>query len=282
MNLKNSREVQSNLVPLYLKNKRLGKVHSKFKNGLNIQFEDELIYISHIQSPLSAHGINIFRDKLQKIMENVNIGDIVIFKENKLVFYSTYNNIVISLEEIDKVDLRIPGIQINRREIKNTVLYGVLRDYDFKNNIGLELDDKSYRYINLLIESDKRNSKLNNEIIKFFAGRGKGLTPSGDDILTGFTIALLAFNEENCFSNWIKDIRFIVDEKLTTEISIAYLKALTKGYLSYNFIELIYSINFKEKKIIYEGIDKIKKIGHTSGNDTLFGFYLGLEFLIRN
>ncbi len=279
MNLKNSREVQSNLVPLYLKNKRLGKVHSKFKNGINIQFEDILIYISHTESALSAYGINIEKNKLQDIIENLDIKDIVIFKEGKFTFYSTYKNITLNLEEIELVDLRIPGIQVNQAEIENTILYGILKDYDFKNNIGLNLDNISNYYVNLLVNSDKKNTKLNEEIIHFFSGRGKGLTPSGDDILIGFTTAILAFNEDQIYETWIKDIYLLISEKITTEISVSYIRALTKGYLSYSFIELIYSMNFKEEKYVYEVINKIKNFGHTSGIDTLFGFFLGLKFL---
>ncbi len=282
MNLKNSREVQSNLVPLYLKNKRLGKVHSKFKSGLNIQFEDILIYISHTESALSAYGINIDKDKLQEIMEMVDIKDVVIFKECKLIFYSTYKNITLNLENIELIDLRIPVIQINKREIRNTILYSILKEYDFKNNIGLKIDDKINYYIDLLVKSDKENSKLNEEIIKFFSGRGKGLTPSGDDILIGFTTSILSFNEENIFGNWIKDISLLINKKVTTEISVSYIRALIEGYLSYNFIELIYSMNFKESNYVYGIIEKIKKFGHTSGNDTLFGFFLGLKFLSNN
>lgn len=282
MNFKNSREVQSNLVPLYLKNKRLGKVHSKFQNGLNIQFDDKLIYISHTESPLSAYGINIDKNKLQEIIKMVDIKDIVVFKEGKFIFYSTYKNITLNLENIELIDLRIPKIQISKKEIKNTNLYNILKEYDFEKNIGLNLDDRNNYYIDLLVESDKKNLNLNQEIIKFFSGRGKGLTPSGDDILIGFTTALLSFTEENIYHEWIKDIILLINKKVTTEISVAYIRSLIEGYLNYNFIELIYSINFKENKYVYEVIEKIKNFGHTSGSDTLFGFFLGLKFLSNN
>lgn len=282
MNFKNSREVQSNLVPLYLKNKRLGKVHSKFQNGLNIQFDDKLIYISHTESPLSAYGINIDKNKLQEIIKMVDIKDIVVFKEGKFIFYSAYKNITLNLENIELIDLRIPKIQISKKEIKNTNLYNILKEYDFEKNIGLNLDDRNNYYIDLLVESDKKNLNLNQEIIKFFSGRGKGLTPSGDDILIGFTTALLSFTEENIYHEWIKDIILLINKKVTTEISVAYIRSLIEGYLNYNFIELIYSINFKENKYVYEVIEKIKNFGHTSGSDTLFGFFLGLKFLSNN
>ncbi|WP_315118199.1 DUF2877 domain-containing protein [uncultured Clostridium sp.] len=282
MYLNKSREVESNLLPLYLKNKRLGKVHSKFKSGINIQFEDVLVYISYVGAPLSAFGINVEKEKLLKIINSVSIDDTVVFKDNKLIFYSIYENTIVSLKNITKLNLKLPRIKCDKKQITTNALYNFLEEYEFENLIGIDLDDKTYEYVDLLLNSDKTNPDINKKIIKFFIGRGKGLTPSGDDILIGFTMALMTFDNNGDLNNWIKDINIMMNENLTTIISVSYLKALTKGYLSEHFIELIKSMDCKENKIIYETVKKVQTFGHTSGNDTLFGFFLGLKFLVKN
>ncbi len=276
-----SREVQSNLVPLLLENKRVGRVHSKFKNGINIQFEKTLVFISYVGSQLTAFGLNIEKNKVKKIINNVRIDDIVIFKENKLTFYNIYEIITINLKEVLSVNLKIPKINCEKKNIKSVILYNFLEICELEKFIGMDLDNKAYKYIHLLKNSDKNNSDLNKEIISYFIGRGKGLTPSGDDILIGFTLTLLAFDENDYKDNWIKDIENLIDSNLTTDISVAYFKSLCNGYSSQQFIELINAIDFKDEENIYKIIKNISNFGHTSGRDTLYGFYLGLNFLIN-
>ncbi|MDF2571723.1 MAG: hypothetical protein K0R55_3327, partial [Sporomusa sp.] len=50
-------------MPLYLKNAGVGKVHSKFNNGLNIKMDDDLIYIGRLGTPVTAFGLNIDEEK---------------------------------------------------------------------------------------------------------------------------------------------------------------------------------------------------------------------------
>ena len=278
----NSKEVESNLLPLCLKNKKLGKIHSKFKNGFNIQFENELVYISYVGSPLSAFGINIRKDKFIKILEEIRIDDNVTYKNNNLIIYTLNEIIYLNLEQLEDIDLKIPKIKSDIKNIEETYLYKILDKYIFEDYIGIDLGIKTKTNIELFTTKDKNNNFYNSKIINFFVGRGKGLTPSGDDILTGFTMGLMTFNNNGIFDKWIKDINLIVTKDKTTLVSVAYLKALTKGYVSETFLELILSIDKNSEKLICEILDRVKSYGHTSGYDTLFGFYLSLKYLINN
>ena len=65
----------------------------------------------------------------------------------------------------------------------------------------------------------------------------------------------------------------------TTIISVAYLHALLQGYASEFLIQLIKLLDHVEPGGIEKTITKTQSFGHTSGNDTLFGFFLGLKFL---
>lgn len=281
MQTNKNRGVKSNLLPLYLKNKRIGKIHSKFNKGLNVQFEDSLIYISSVGMPLSAFGLNIDEDKLRQILYSTKINDVVVNKGGELVFYSTNEIINVDYKAIEEVNLKLPQIKCNPGDVSNTKLYNYLVNIDFQKYIGIELNEITCKYIKLLLDSHKSDSDINYEIIKFFSGRGKGLTPSGDDILTGFTLALMSFDNFNKFDTWIRSLKFGINKNRTTMISVAYIKALLEGYLSQNFIELVKLIDEEDRDVIERTIKKVQSFGHTSGNDTLFGFFLGLKFLIK-
>jgi len=274
--LKHNREVKSNLLPLYLKKHRFGKVHSKFNNGLNVQFDDALIYVGGSGNPLSAFGLNIAEKKLKDILNSVSIDDMVVNKADKLIFYSTNGIINIYYKEIEEVDLTLPKIKCSINEIPNTGLYNYLENIEFEKCIGINLDEKTRKHVDLLLNSDKADWNVNVMIIRFFAGRGKGLTPSGDDILIGFTLALMMFGK---FNIWRRALEAGITRDRTTIISVVYLSALLKGYASEYFIRLVKLIDDVEVDTIERTIKDVQSFGHTSGSDTLFGFLLGLRFL---
>jgi hypothetical protein len=274
----NEGEGRSSFLTLSLKNHCVGKIHSKFKRGLNIQFNDVLVHVGLAGSSLSAIGLNIEELKLRRILEASSIGDIVINKDNKLIFYSTFEIISLNYKDIEEVDLRLSKLEIDPKNIPDTVLYKRLESTDFHKFIGMELDELTLKYTALLLNSNKHDLCTNSQIAAFFTGRGKGLTPSGDDILMGFTLALMTSGK---FPNWEKALRQVMTARRTTDISAAYARALLEGYTSEYFILLVKLLKEDDQEAIEDTIKKIQAFGHTSGNDTLFGFYLGLTFLIN-
>jgi len=276
--MKNHREAMSNLVPLYLKEFSVGKVHSKFNNGINIQIEEHLIFIGRCATPLAAFGLNIDEEKLQQLLSVVKTGDLVVNKRSKLIFYSGLGVSTVCYQDFAEIDVRLPQIACSVKAIPDSLLYQSLAAIEFEKVIGLELDEKTTKYVELLVHSDKENWNINSMIINFFAGRGKGLTPSGDDILIGFTLALMLFGQ---FNAWKKALAMEVTDDKSTLISVAYLGALLAGYASEPLIRLVKLIDHTEINAIAKTITEVRSFGHTSGDDTLFGFFLGLEFLIN-
>lgn len=272
-----NREVRSNLLPLYLKNHSVGKVHSKFNNGLNIQFGDFLIYISSTDSSLSAFGLNIGKGKLREILDSAETDDIVVNKNEMLILYCTNQIITINYKNAEQVNLTLPQIKCSVSEIPHTKLYNYLKEIDFKESIGIDLDEITLKYLDLMMDTGKEDLDIDSGIIRFFSGRGKGLTPSGDDIIIGFTLALRMFGD---FHKWIEALKLELLENRTTFISRMYLKALLEGYVSEDLVQLAGLVDSEDIDFIERTIRKVQAFGHTSGNDTLFGFYLGLKFLI--
>ena len=275
----NSKEVISTLVPLYLKKYTMGKVHSIFNKGFNVKFGELLIYITSNKYSISPLGINISEEKFESILNSIKVSDIVTRKEEKLYFYTINEIISINYKFMEQVDLSLPKVECKIKDIKNSYLYNALDRMDFEKLIGLELDERTLKHMELLVNSDKKNSDINKLIINFFIGRGKGLTPSGDDILLGFTAVLMIFGKAK---DWITSLREQITYEKTTIVSITYINSLLEGYVSEDFKELIKSLDYKESTLIDKCIGKVKSFGNTSGSDTLFGFTLGLKFLKNN
>ena len=106
-------------------------------------------------------------------------------------------------------------------------------------------------------------------------GLGIGLTPSGDDFLCGVLAGFIFDNLENysfvkLLKNKIKD-----NLKNTNDISGAFLNCALDNNFSSPVLNLPY---FKSSNEIYENF---KKIGHSSGIDTLCGIYYCLNTISK-
>ena len=116
------------------------------------------------------------------------------------------------------------------------------------------------------------------EIIRLLIGRGIGLTPSGDDILIGYTFARVLFQKKE---EWQSKLADTLQKVKTTAISEAYFNALLHGSINENFLHLARLFAEKDREKINDELQNLKRFGHTSGTDTLYGFTLGLQYVQR-
>lgn len=248
------------------------------KKGMNFQFGEAAVFVSASDQPLSAIGIQMPDDLFEDLMHSVRVEDLVVKRNGQVTIYGSKKNICIKTQDYRVVDLRMPRIHFNKRSIAKTKLYDCLNAFDFTQIIGLCVNDKTRYHIGQLIHSRLLLNDLS-EHIAFFIGRGLGLTPSGDDMLAGFTMALKAFCEDQ---NWSITLKKSLMKRETTFVSLAYYKALFNDHLSENFIKLIGLLEISDTDEINRTIKEVQAYGHTSGNDTLFGFLLGLKYLLSS
>lgn len=245
---------------------------------MNVRFGERLIYIGSTQSTLSAFGMNVSNADWEKLLALVSVDELVINKGTKLIFYSVGGIIELDYLGAQQVNLKIPQVQCRVEQIANTRLYKHLLTLELATKTGLPQDEQTKKYLDLLKNTDKNDQENNFKIIKFFAGRGLGLTPSGDDLLLGFSMALVAFDKSGI---WMQNLRTVTDENVTTIISVAYMNALLNGYLNYSYLKLIQALDIDNISKIEHVVQNVATVGHTSGNDTLCGLLLGLEFLSK-
>ncbi len=188
------------------------------------------------------------------------------------------SRIVLHYSDIKEVNLKIKRSNLLLTEIKKSKVFFSLKELYFDQLIGLDINNENNKIFKLIEECRLSNFTENKKIIKYLIGRGKGLTPSGDDILMGFTLVLIIFKVHK---PWTKYFKEVLNAKMTTTVSYIYLKALLEGYARKELND--FGDLFKEKNLfrVNEKILDIQKIGHSSGNDILFGIFLGLKNLIK-
>ncbi len=103
--------------------------------------------------------------------------------------------------------------------------------------------------------------------VKYLAGLGFGLTPSGDDYLLGVMASL--WITKNIHS--LDEIARLSSQK-TTSLSAAYLIAASKGDFAESWHDLVQSVLYQDPKTLRDSISEFLQIGASSGRDALAGF----------
>lgn len=255
----------------------MGRVHSVFKSSLNVMVGDCLINFSQKGMPLSAHGCLLEKETIGTLLNACRPQDIVRVKNGVFSFYTFKGVFKVDVSQMTEVDLSIPFFS-KKESLSQTALYATLVTIPFFENIGLADSEFSQTAFEILKSWTSRTEKEQLDALAYLVGRGKGLTPSGDDILIGFTMIRKAFVDTNGLE---KKLEKQVVAHNTTDISKAYYNALFFGYVSYLFFSLIHMIENTSEAEVKETVDRITHYGHTSGYDTLFGIYLGLCSLIN-
>lgn len=268
--------------PFFFRNftsdRKMGKIHSIFKTSFNIVVEDKILNFSTKGMPVAPHGCVLDKDKIDQVLENGKSGDLVKVENNEVTFYTRKIIFKVDFSEIKEINLTVPVIPLPLEDIGQTVLFKQLEKIAFKSHIGLKQDKIVQTCLETLQHVDNRTNEEIRQTIKYLIGRGAGLTPSGDDLLLGFTMIRSAFNAEDLFGDLLKET---TNESNTTAISMAYYESLFAGFVNSLFIGLISSIEIKNINTIQGIIETITRYGHTSGYDTLFGAFLGLQSLLN-
>lgn len=280
--LQEYKEEKSSYLTTFFKENHTGMVHSLFSHSLNIKLGKQLVHVSDTLEPLSAFGVKIKDEKIQSLLKLVKIGDFVSCQNQSLTFYNHLNKIVlvIELEKLTATNLKIEPLDSYPKRIEETAFFKELSNMPLQMRTGLPLSSTTTYYIEELSEYPE-NALSTNEliaIINHLLGRGIGLTPSGDDLLIGYTIILTLFNHHH---EWLKALQQLVRTGKTTDISLAYLNCLLEGVVNKNIKELIDSFYSEDHQLLQKKMEHMLLFGHTSGTDTLFGMAIGTKAMIK-
>lgn len=251
-------------------------IHSRFKNSVNFYSEEKLLTLGNRYIGSGPSNI-IFENKN---FENINR---IIVYENS--FYLDKEKFEIENEKIYSSKLEISYFDI-QKFYKNLKLFEKSLKI-FSNNKGL---------LPLIDENLKNNENFNNNFlkriymgidtlfnldivvgIKLIKGVGIGLTPSGDDfitgILTGLKVIEIITNENNFY------LRKMIYENAKGEnlISNNFLYYAYEGLFFERTKKLILSLFYGNESEIVDSTLSMLQIGETSGVDFSTGFLIVIK-----
>jgi hypothetical protein len=108
-------------------------------------------------------------------------------------------------------------------------------------------------------------------------GLGEGLTPSGDDVLTG--LAFVSAHPGFGLTSLLTPLRAAAAtaERRTTQLSEVTLRAALSGRGRRRMHDLIDAVIAGEENDLRTAVSRTAEIGHTSGHDILAGIRLGMR-----
>lgn len=264
---------RSNYLRSFLANS-YGKVVEVFRHSLNVKFGNHYLHIGGDELGLTAFGISLPIDEVFRIIRNSEINDLVIYQDGQLRFYGR-NVLKYDLKEFHETNLKISSHEVSKQSLE--LLFRTLQNMKIEQQIGLDtMDLKSLEPI--LLNFSKKNSDL---LVQNLIGRGKGLTPSGDDMLVGILMTLTSIKGQKYNTQVLRESLMSPNFGNTTNVSKNYIQAIVDGYASEDLKILSENLNCNNEAVFERLISGILTMGHTSGHDTMMGIYLASMMVLE-
>ena len=265
--------VSSHAYPL-LHKAATGEVRGVFRHGLDVVRSDgRLLYLGGSDRALSCVGLQLPPAVLRLVLAAVRSGDAVELGEGALTFWGSAASRPFRLDctAAEAVDLRV-GTPISPSAVRALRL--AIAACGLEDVVGLAWDT---RLQTALVRLTGSGSTLA-EAVRWLYGRGAGLTPTGDDILCGYGTGLLACGDYAAHGRLVEALRGVGRTRRTTYVSEAYLAAMAAGYANETYVHLLETARAGAVggPAGAEALAAVRRLGHTSGNDTLLGFSLAL------
>ncbi len=235
-----------------------GRVHSVFENAINILANNTLHTI--LFNPLWVSETNIITDKA--IAVHIDRADIICSDGDYLYagtapIASFKNSVCWQMPEISGRKVTLESV-LKIKSVLDTVKISDITAY-----VGNAFTECARRFIS------GENADFT-EII----GAGQGLTPTGDDMLTGFALALLCERPAD-----LARLSMLCTPLLTatTDISNYLLAEAFRGKFAAPLVSLLLSM--QTGRGLDEAVEIALNIGSSSGRDGIFGLYTGLILL---
>ena len=254
------------------------KVHSVYHNVINLESDIGLLSLVTpeigrmatyvVVSPIE--GVDFLTMELKPESKCIVEG-------NKLIFDKKLSVNFKAAEEwqgiLDK------GYRWKVEELKEeniSALRAALHIYGEKNSAYKRIyENKEKQIIEAVEKFNFKNSKsIISSAVYSLIGLGPGLTPTGDDVLTGVLSVITSCSERK------EAEKFIIDgiyENLyrTNYISGNMLINSTRNIYHQYIQELIFAVGSETPEKVMEASKSLMKIGATSGSDIAAGIYIG-------
>lgn len=284
-----------------LQGKATGSVHSVFNQSFNIQFGDRLVHIGALDSGLAPFGIGLDYADTQLLTRKVNIRQSVAWNNRKseLIFssgeilslqHATVDDLLLSCNPYDRVTLQKNFEEIIGQLFDEKWQTGIVQTEKDKQHILYYLRStepsihdspivKEFANLQALVQGEKTAAV---PLFNYWIGRGAGLTPSGDDILTGLTAMLSVLGTSVPFVEHLASYLHQYGSQRTTQVGLEYLLYATVHQFHSHLVHLCKNVLQPNRQQVLTALEEMRKMGHTSGTDTLLGLLLGMKIQLSS
>lgn len=250
-------------------------LHSIFENGFNLISENRLLFIGTEKNGTLPFAIHLSARDIKTLLPLLKKGQL--FSLNQQELKALDSTCTISLKYADLYQIKmLPASMLDEGQYKN--LQEAVKKSTAINGFDQPLAtiDWSKQFFGQALFSPQAHEQV--EAIRYFIGRGKGLTPSGDDLLLGVLAVHHHFGLVS--ATFLTELTKIVEtENRTTDISKAYLQHGINGEFSTSILQLMNGLSLKQQENMSFAVGQVLAHGHTSGADTITGILLGLHQL---
>ncbi len=274
-----------------------GHVHSVFNTSFNLSFGGHLVHIGALGSGLAPFGIGMEQSNAHLLTALVAVDLEVYWNMDSMALHFP-KGITLTLGQVkwtnhtmQPSDYDFPTLTDNFAFMADRLLQG-----DWQTGLAERAEDKKSIIHYLLDPSSKtgniqvlekleslRNLVCHHEldaesVFDYWIGRGLGLTPSGDDCITGICAVLSAM--EGTDQTFLRKLKSYLDErgrKRTTHIALEYLLYATENKFHSHLLQLCNVVDKPRGAEFLKALEEMKEIGHTSGADTVVGMLIGMK-----
>lgn len=267
-------------------------VHSAYERTINLMIDGQLIALQVKGSPVSPISVILPLDPTEIRNLDAHEGQKIILEGSNIVIGKTAITFDASTAVYDGYLNKYNFNADMKHLIKSIIEKAHRGGFSFLTNPSKVPEDLVLSYVKqklktviTLIHDDKTEAAA--EAISSLIGVGTGLTPSGDDFITGILSAFSAF-PETFDEDIVEQVRNSVSLNLqnTNEISMAFIKCALDNQFSVPVISLYQwlcsenGLPETRKSQSDEILQSFLAIGHSSGIDTLTGIWWALENLL--
>lgn len=286
-------EEYSKNIPLFLTKNETGFIHSVFNNGINVKLGERLLFIGTVKNGRLPFGAHLSKELFEQFQIGIDTDAIVHWNNQEQSLTFNHGNIILSFEKAVTFDNQIHVYSEMDEICQNieTVLISLL-DHDTVTGLDIPIEQFVLDYLQEKTTSDAIEEILFSQVTKltdalliedkeactkalrFMLGRGKGLTPSGDDHIVGLLAVQVVGRPFHSTFNEVV-LSLVKNESITTDVAKEYLYYAANGQFSSTVVDVMEHLVDKTDALPNK-LENLLAVGHCSGVDTIFGVLLGL------
>ncbi|MBS4218404.1 DUF2877 domain-containing protein [Bacillus sp. FJAT-49711] len=280
-------------IPLFLTENETGYIHSVFNNGVNIKLGKRLLFIGTTKNGQLPFGAHLSKEVNEQILKEIDKDSPVHWNHMAQTLSFNDGNVILSFAKarVYENTISVSGDMDAMCRSIETILISLL-NYDATTGLDVPIEQFVLDYLQrkttsdsidetILLQFNKLTHSLFTEdketcltALRYLLGRGRGLTPSGDDHIVGLLAVQAASRPFHPTFNEAV-LSLVENESITTDVAKEYLYYAANGQFSSTVVSVIEHL-IEDTDVLPEKLESLLAVGHSSGVDTIFGILLGL------